>query len=362
MTRPTRTSLELGASDGPRRRCPVAARESRAHVKPPACEDSARGPWLARGGARVAVMADVSDRRGGTREVAEEGGSELRRESEARTALDADQTAADLDQTQADSDQMVGDADQAASDTDQGLANRDQHASDRDQAAADWESSHTGRGALAEQAHGASRIERESGRSSVLMPPRRSGQGRPASGWPRRPNGTRWPGCGISPPPSAIARPSRATGQTTPATGRPRRASAGPSRAAPSGTPSPRWEALRTLGWSIRQRAALERVAAANDATPRRRTADGLRRTAVTPAWTSDRRLSARDPRACPDPRDDRSRRSDRSLVLALIEVDGTWGSMTPRAIARALAIVPSATVKRILHLACPGLRALQAS
>jgi len=67
---------------------------------------------------------------------------ELQRQREAWTHQDADQTAADMDQTQADSHQTASDANQLASDSDQALADREQHASDRDQAAADSQLPH----------------------------------------------------------------------------------------------------------------------------------------------------------------------------------------------------------------------------
>ncbi|ADB51552.1 diguanylate cyclase [Conexibacter woesei DSM 14684] len=73
---------------------------------------------------------------------------------------DVDQSAADLDQQQADADQAASRADQMEADADQALADRDQRASDRDQAAADWERSRAPDGTLAEIAHEASRLER----------------------------------------------------------------------------------------------------------------------------------------------------------------------------------------------------------
>ena len=53
--------------------------------------------------------------------------------------------------------------DPLTSDADQALADRDQHASDRGQAAAEWEQFQTPPTAETEQAHDASRDDREAG-------------------------------------------------------------------------------------------------------------------------------------------------------------------------------------------------------
>lgn len=86
---------------------------------------------------------------------------EAQRERAARAGQEADQSAADLDQTHADSDQEASSADQLASDADQALADREQQAAARDQAAADWERSHASDTALANEVHEASRVERD---------------------------------------------------------------------------------------------------------------------------------------------------------------------------------------------------------
>ena len=81
-------------------------------------------------------------------------------ESEAWAHQDADHTATDIDQTQAESRQTKSDADQLASDSDQARADREQAASDREQAAADSELLRDP-GARLALALAASRVERD---------------------------------------------------------------------------------------------------------------------------------------------------------------------------------------------------------
>ena len=76
---------------------------------------------------------------------------------------------------------------------------------------------------------------------------------------------TRWPGCGISPPLPAIAPPRRATRA---ADARDRAADARERHAVEAGQLDEAiasLRALRTLGASVRQQSALERIAAAAD-------------------------------------------------------------------------------------------------
>jgi diguanylate cyclase (GGDEF)-like protein len=68
---------------------------------------------------------------------------------------------ADIDQTFADSDQTVSDADQTSSDADRAQAESDQRSSNRDQAAADRDAGEGPGGEESEQAHAASRADRE---------------------------------------------------------------------------------------------------------------------------------------------------------------------------------------------------------
>ena len=138
-----------------------------------------------------------------------------------------------------------------------------------------------GRAGVRGVAHGARR-DQSGARLTAAV-----GRGRVHSGWPRQPCVTRWPGCGISPPRPAIAPPRRATEPRTRATGRPTRGSAMPSRPVNWTRPS-----------LVESAPDVGRVCPATvsggahrggsvTAKPRRRTANGPRRTAATPTWTS---------------------------------------------------------------------------
>jgi len=82
------------------------------------------------------------------------------RERETWIYMDSDQTAADMDQAQADSHQSESDADQLTSDSDQAQANLEQHLSNREQAGADSQFSSDPDMRLA-RALAASRVERD---------------------------------------------------------------------------------------------------------------------------------------------------------------------------------------------------------
>jgi diguanylate cyclase (GGDEF)-like protein len=238
------------------------------------------------------------------------------------TEQDADQTAADLDQTQAETDQAGADDDQAASDDDREYAARDQHASDRDQAAADWEESEAPPDTAADRARQTSRAEREAAtreRDSTAAGRART-TGRRLTTAARRDEVARVRDL------VAAARDRAADARDRAADARDRAAEARERRAAAAGTPDADIAPLRTIrlaGAASRHEAALERAAAAAD----REAAAADRAQAAT-----DRRYAGLDELTGVFRRGtgelaltheiDRSRRSGRPLVLALIDVD----------------------------------------
>jgi diguanylate cyclase (GGDEF)-like protein len=247
---------------------------------------------------------------------------EHQREKVAQEALDADQTAANQDQTQSDADQTSTDGDQTTADVEQALANRDQRASDRDQAAADWEQSHGGDGAAADQAHDISRKERA---ASTLE--RESTQGeRTRTTAQRLASAARRDGVARVRDQTAAIRDRTAQARDDAADARDRAAEARERRARDEGfgddlsTPS---QQARTLGASIRQRSRLERLAAAADrdeaAADRRRAAADRHDAGIDDLTGLYRRATGELALAREIAR---ARRSGRSLVLAMLDVD----------------------------------------
>jgi diguanylate cyclase (GGDEF)-like protein len=247
---------------------------------------------------------------------------ELQREMETRTELDADQTSADLDQTQADSDQEASDADQRVSDTDQTLADRDQNASDRDQAAADVDRSHASGSRAAGQAYDASRTERDatSRERDVTAAGRARATAQRLAAAAQRDEVARVRDL------AAAARDRTAEARDRAADARDRAAEARERHALEAGhldeAISP-LRALRTLGASVRRQAAVERVAAARDreaaAEDRLRAAADSRHADLDELTGVFRRGSGE---LALTHEIERSRRFDRPLVLAIIDVD----------------------------------------
>ncbi len=235
---------------------------------------------------------------------------------------DADQTAADLDQTQAASDQSTSEADQQVSDTDQTLADRDQNASDRDQAAADRERSVASEDASTRQVHDAMRDVRDATRSEREA----SAADRSKTTDDRLAIATRRDEAARVRDVTAVARDRIARSRDEAAAARDSAAVARERRAADAGVPDDTVAVLRTLrlsGALAREQAATDRDAAAADrqaaATDRQYAAihrhlDGLDE--LTGVWrrgTGELTLMHEI---------DRSRRSGRSLVLTMIDVD----------------------------------------
>jgi diguanylate cyclase (GGDEF)-like protein len=243
------------------------------------------------------------------------------RELQARTAPEADQTAADLDQTQADSDQSTSEADQQVSNTDQTLADRDQNASDRDQAAADREGDGA-EDASRRRVHDATRDVRDATRSEREA----NAADRSKTTDDRLAIATRRDEVARVRDVTAVARDRTARGRDEAAATRDSAAVAREHRAAEAGAPDDTVALLRTLrlsGASARGQAATDRDAAAADrqaaATDRQYAAihrhlDGFDE--LTGVWrrgTGELTLAHEVERA---------RRTGRSLVLAMLDVD----------------------------------------
>jgi diguanylate cyclase (GGDEF)-like protein len=268
----------------------------------------------------MARQDDRNDRRapGALARATEAAQNELR----ARTEQDADQTAADLDQTHAESDQVAAEADQQVSDTDQTLADRDQDAADRDQVAADVERSFGSEDMPTRRAHDAARYTRDATRSEreATTADRSNTSADRLAIANRRDEVARVRDL------TAAARDRTARARDDAAAARDAAAATRERRAAEAGATDETIGLLRTLrlsGASARQQAATERDEAAADrqaaATDRQYAAihrhlDGLDE--LTGVWrrgTGELTLAHEI---------DRSRRTGRSLVLAMIDVD----------------------------------------
>jgi diguanylate cyclase (GGDEF)-like protein len=249
---------------------------------------------------------------------------DVERDQEALSHQDADQTAADLDQTQADVDQAASDADQRNSDADQTLADREQHASDRDQAAADWEGSHSAR------ASSATALARETSRDERAAATKErdsSAAGRSRRTAERLVIATRRDEVARVRDVTATARDRIARARDVAADARDRAAEARERRAVGSGDVAvallPLKE-MRAAAAAVRRESAEERNAAASDrvaAAEDRRQAGLDRRVAGLDELTGVFRRGTGDLALAHEI--DRSRRSRRALVLALIDVDG---------------------------------------
>jgi diguanylate cyclase (GGDEF)-like protein len=258
---------------------------------------------------------------GGRRQELARATDDVQREKEDRIHQDADQMAADMDETQADADQASSDADQISSDADQELADREQHASDRDQVAADWELSHASAPGLA-QTFEASREERSAARrerESTAMARSTTTSRRMATAALRDE-------LALVRDLTAAARDRTARARDDAATARDRAAEARERRAVEAGNLDDAVVALRTLrvsGASIRQQSGRERIAAAADreaaeADRQHAAADRLHAdvddlTSVFRRGTDELALTHEI---------DRSRRSGKPLVIAVIEID----------------------------------------
>ena len=276
--------------------------------------------------------------------------AESQHEKEDRIHQDADQMAADLDETQADSDQAASDADQLASDADQMLADRDQHASDRDQAAANWEFSHA-RGSTPglAKAFEESRVERVAAsreRDSTAAARVRMTAERMATAALRDE-------VALVRDLTAAARDRTAQARDEAAAARDRAAEARERRAVEAGNLDDAVVTLRTLrisGASIRHQAALERKSAAGDrkaAAADREQAAADRADAGLDELTSVFRRGT-DELALTD-EIDRARRTGRSLVVAVIDIDALNAAKGDREHATLVHDVPRA-ITSTLH------------
>ena len=258
---------------------------------------------------------------GGRREELARATDDVQREKEDRIHQDADQMAADMDETQADADQASSEADQISSGADQELADREQHASDRDQVAADWELSHASAPGLA-QTFEASREERSAARRERES----TATARSTTTSRRMATAALRDELALVRDLTAAARDRTARARDDAATARDRAAEARERRAVEAGNLDDAVVALRTLrvsGASIRQQSARERIAAAADreaaeADRQHAAADRLHAdvddlTSVFRRGTDELALTHEI---------DRSRRSGKPLVIAVIEID----------------------------------------
>ena len=268
-------------------------------------------------------MAERIGRAGHDAEVSGRATAQAQRERQARTVTDTEQTAADLDQTQANLDQAASETDQLSSDADQALADREQDASDRDQTASDLEHSHAPNDPLADEVFEASRVERDGAsreRESTTVARAKTTAQRLATG-ARRDEVARVRDS------SAAVRDATAQARDEAAAVRDRAAEEREHRAAEAGNLDEAIATLRTIrtsGASVRQLAALERIAAATDraqAAVDRRQAASDRRDAGLDELTGVFRRGTGELALTHEI--DRARRSGRSLVLAIIDVDG---------------------------------------
>jgi diguanylate cyclase (GGDEF)-like protein len=253
---------------------------------------------------------------------------EFQREMEARAEQDTDQTTADLDQTTADSDQAASDSDQQMSDTDQALADRDQHASDRDQAAADWERSHADAAGFADKAHQA-RDAHEASREDRDASSRKresTAAGRSRTTGERLSTAARRDELARVRDLTAAARDRTAQARDAAADARDAAAEARELHTFEAGNLADVIAPLRALrhsGASWRQQSALERAAAAADreqAAADREQAAADRRYAGVDELTGVFRRGTGELALTHEI--DRSRRSGRSLLLAIFDVD----------------------------------------
>ena len=281
--------------------------------------DTRRG-WSGLQGGRAIGASDPHERGDGRQDAAKD---RLLREVKARTERDADQIAADLDQTQADTDQTASDTDQTASDTDRDLAIRDQHASDREQAAADWERLHSSGTSVAGQAYEASRIERDAAsreRDSTAA-------GRSRTAGQRQVTAARRDEVARLRDLTAAVRDRTAQERAEAADARDRAAEERERHAVEAGNVDDSMSALRelrALGASFREESGLERMAATTDreaAAADRDRAAADRRHADLDELTGVFRRGAGELALMHEIK--RSRRLGRSLVVAVIDVDG---------------------------------------
>jgi diguanylate cyclase (GGDEF)-like protein len=245
-------------------------------------------------------------------------------EAEDRTHQDLDQSAADLDQTHADSDQTAADADQEASDSDQKLADRDQHSSDRDQAVADSEQRdlHGVRTPEAQEALDASRAEREAATQEreLTAAVRARTTGRRLATAELRDEVARARDL------TAAARDRTAQARDKAADARDCAAETREHHAAAAHDVDEALGTLRTLrvsGASTRQQSALERSAAAGDrdaAAADRQQAAADRGDAGLDELTGVLRRGTGELALTHEI--DRSRRTGKPLILALVDVD----------------------------------------
>ncbi len=256
-------------------------------------------------------------------EALERAKHERKAEAQSQSRQDADQTAADVDQTQSDFDQASSDADQDASDAEQRLADRDQHASDRDQAAADWELLHSATDTPAARAHESSRSERDVStqeRGATAVQRSRATAHRLAIA-DQRDESARVRDV------TAASRDRTAQARDDAAAARDRAAEARERRALEVGDVDEAIDALRAVrlsGAALRERSAHERAAAAADrgaAAADRRTAAEDRRHAGVDELTGLFRRGTGELALTQEIA--RSRRAQRPLALALIDIDG---------------------------------------
>jgi diguanylate cyclase (GGDEF)-like protein len=245
-----------------------------------------------------------------------------RGEKDAQAQQDAERGAASLNQAQADSNQVGSDSDQLASQEDQALADRDQHASDRDQAAADWEIAHSSESTAGAEAHEAARVERnEASRERDS-----TAEARAKTTARRLATATRRDDVAGARDRTAESRDHAAKARDEGAAAHDRAAEVQEQRVLDAGGGDEAVAALRavrTSSASIRQQAQLDRVAAA---------ADRVAGAADRQAAAADRQFAGVDELTGVYRRGtgemtltheiERSRRTARSLILAVIDVD----------------------------------------